>query len=262
MECCYRPCSTITLSSSCFRDRYLEAHASSTSILIRMIGDSRESSPLMGAWRRDEFCSLHNRWQLISLSNADIHRLDTSSSVRKDSLVFTWNNTCIPLNGTILLSSRGVDHVQWSEPFGGSDEKSGNAKMADGFPFHRIEFKSSAPKLTLHTRIQVSLRAQTRYRTVSGMMNYAKAIKLLYRVENPEVAQLFDGNTDKLERELEPRKFKFVFSTLLCNIIRSSTLLNTRMPSSCYVPILIRRFLAFMRSQNDVKAMRRDYSLL
>ena len=46
-------------------------------------------------------------------------------------------------------------------------------------------------------------------------MNYAKAIKLLYRVENPEVVQLFGGNTDKLERELERiarRKFKFVFS--------------------------------------------------
>ena len=75
------------------------------------------------------------------------------------------------------------------------------------------------------------------------MMNCAKAIKLLYRVENPEVVQLFGRDTDKLERELERRKFKFVFSMLLCNIIRSSTLLKARMPSSCYVPILIRRFL-------------------
>jgi 1,3-beta-glucan synthase len=32
------------------------------------------------------------------------------------------------------------------------------------------------------------------------MMNYSKAIKLLYRVENLEVVQLFDGNTDRLER--------------------------------------------------------------
>jgi 1,3-beta-glucan synthase len=65
------------------------------------------------------------------------------------------------------------------------------------------------------TRIWASLRAQTLYRTVSGMMNYSKAIKLLYRVENPEVVQLFGGNTDKLERELERmarRKFKFVVS--------------------------------------------------
>ena len=100
-------------------------------------------------------------------------------------------------------------------PFGGSDEKGSNGKSVDDLPFYCIGFKSSAPEFTLRTRIWASLRAQTLYRTVSGMMNYAKAIKLLYRVENPEVVQLFGGNTDKLERELERmarRKFKFVVS--------------------------------------------------
>ncbi|KAF8914288.1 1,3-beta-glucan synthase component-domain-containing protein [Gymnopilus junonius] len=75
--------------------------------------------------------------------------------------------------------------------------------------------KSAAPEFTLCTRIWASLRAQTLYRTISGMMNYFKAIKLLCRVENPEVVQLFGGNADKLERELERmarRKFKFVVS--------------------------------------------------
>ncbi|KAG8784149.1 1,3-beta-D-glucan synthase [Ceratobasidium sp. 428] len=43
------------------------------------------------------------------------------------------------------------------------------------------------------------------------MMNYAKAIKLLYRVENPEVVQLFGGNTEKLERELERAGERRVF---------------------------------------------------
>ncbi|KAF8119311.1 glycosyltransferase family 48 protein [Boletus edulis] len=97
-------------------------------------------------------------------------------------------------------------------PFG-TDEK-GQSKM-DDLPFYCIGFKSAAPEFTLRTRIWASLRAQTLYRTVSGMMNYAKAIKLLYRVENPEVVQLFGGNTDGLERELERmarRKFKFVVS--------------------------------------------------
>ncbi len=51
-----------------------------------------------------------------------------------------------------------------------------------------------------------SLRAQTLYRTVSGT-NYSKAIKLLYRVENPELVQLFGGNTNRLERELEQVHF-------------------------------------------------------
>ncbi|KDN41919.1 1,3-beta-glucan synthase component FKS1, partial [Rhizoctonia solani AG-8 WAC10335] len=100
-------------------------------------------------------------------------------------------------------------------PFGnGSDEKGGGNKT-DDLPFYAVGFKSSSPEFTLRTRIWASLRAQTLYRTVSGMMNYAKAIKLLYRVENPEVVQLFGGNTEKLERELERmarRKFKFVVS--------------------------------------------------
>ncbi|KAJ7598204.1 1,3-beta-glucan synthase component FKS1 [Mycena floridula] len=88
-------------------------------------------------------------------------------------------------------------------------------KEADTLPFHFLGFKSAAPEFTLRTRIWASLRAQTLYRTVSGMMNYSKAIKLLYRVENPEVVQHFGGNTDSLERELERmarRKFKFVVS--------------------------------------------------
>lgn len=97
-------------------------------------------------------------------------------------------------------------------PFGATDEK--NAKV-DDLPFYCIGFKNAAPEYTLRTRIWASLRAQTLYRTVSGMMNYSKAIKLLYRVENPEIVQLFGGNTDKLEHELErmaKRKFKFVVS--------------------------------------------------
>lgn len=95
-------------------------------------------------------------------------------------------------------------------PFG--DEK---VQKTDDLPLYCIGFKSSSPEFTLRTRIWSSLRAQTLYRTVSGMMNYGKAIKLLYRVENPEVVQTFGGNTDKLERELESmarRKFKFVVS--------------------------------------------------
>jgi 1,3-beta-glucan synthase len=95
----------------------------------------------------------------------------------------------------------------------GNDEK--NAKAADDIPFYTIGFKSAAPEFTLRTRIWASLRAQTLYRTVSGFMNYSKAIKLLYRVENPEVVQTFGGNTERLERELERmarRKFRFVIS--------------------------------------------------
>ena len=97
-----------------------------------------------------------------------------------------------------------------------SDEKGeSKSKAADDIPFYTIGFKSAAPEYTLRTRIWASLRAQTLYRTVSGFMNYSKAIKLLYRVENPEVVQQFGGNTERLERELERmarRKFRFVIS--------------------------------------------------
>ncbi|KAF7319323.1 Glycosyltransferase family 48 protein [Mycena chlorophos] len=98
-------------------------------------------------------------------------------------------------------------------PLAGAGE--GEKGKQDDLPFYFLGFKSAAPEFTLRTRIWASLRAQTLYRTVSGMMNYSKAIKLLYRVENPEVVQLFGGNTDRLERELESmarRKFKFVVS--------------------------------------------------
>jgi hypothetical protein len=46
-------------------------------------------------------------------------------------------------------------------------------------------------------------------------MNYAKAVKLLYRVDISDVIQLLGGNTEKLERDSERmsrRKFKFVVS--------------------------------------------------
>ncbi|KAF7329987.1 1,3-beta-glucan synthase [Mycena kentingensis (nom. inval.)] len=98
-------------------------------------------------------------------------------------------------------------------PFSPNDEKA--ASKTDDLPFYFIGFKSAAPEFTLRTRIWASLRAQTLYRTVSGMMNYSKAIKLLYRVENPEIVQHFGTNADRLEQELERmarRKFKFVVS--------------------------------------------------
>jgi 1,3-beta-glucan synthase len=97
----------------------------------------------------------------------------------------------------------------------GGTSSNGGEKKVDDLPFYCIGFKTSSPEYTLRTRIWASLRAQTLYRTISGMMNYSKAIKLLYRVENPDSVHNFAGNTDRLERELERmsrRKFKLVVS--------------------------------------------------
>ncbi|RUS25941.1 family 48 glycosyltransferase [Jimgerdemannia flammicorona] len=94
-------------------------------------------------------------------------------------------------------------------------EKEIDKSKIDDLPFYCIGFKSSAPEYTLRTRIWASLRAQTLYRTVSGFMNYQKAIKLLYRVESPELVQQYLNHVDRLEVELEQmarRKFRFVVS--------------------------------------------------
>ncbi|RPB15253.1 hypothetical protein P167DRAFT_571729 [Morchella conica CCBAS932] len=105
--------------------------------------------------------------------------------------------------------------TNFTEEGGKENEKDSNKSKIDDLPFYCIGFKSAAPEYTLRTRIWASLRHQTLYRTISGFMNYSRAIKLLYRVENPEVVQMFGGNTDKLERELERmarRKFKICVS--------------------------------------------------
>ena len=103
---------------------------------------------------------------------------------------------------------------QFNGDYEKSEKETAKSKI-DDLPFYCIGFKSAAPEYTLRTRIWASLRSQTLYRTISGFMNYSRAIKLLYRVENPEVVQMFGGNSDKLERELERmarRKFKIVVS--------------------------------------------------
>jgi len=122
-----------------------------------------------------------------------------------------WDNF---VKDTKILADEhdGLD-ATGSTPFGGNEKSQGS--KTDDLPFYCIGFKTASPEYTLRTRIWASLRAQTLYRTVSGMMNYSKAIKLLYRVENPQIVQRFAGNTDRLERELERmsrRKFKFIVS--------------------------------------------------
>ncbi|TIB98407.1 glucan synthase [Wallemia mellicola] len=53
--------------------------------------------------------------------------------------------------------------------------------------FASYNMKAKLPDYTLRTRIWASIRAQTLYRTISGFMNYHKAIKLLYHVETPDL---------------------------------------------------------------------------
>lgn len=112
---------------------------------------------------------------------------------------------------TKILAEETAAYENGDDPEKASED--GLKSKIDDLPFYCIGFKSAAPEYTLRTRIWASLRSQTLYRTVSGFMNYARAIKLLYRVENPELVQYFGGDPEGLELALEKmarRKFKFV----------------------------------------------------
>lgn len=81
-------------------------------------------------------------------------------------------------------------------------------------PLYCIGYKSSAPEYIMRTRIWASLKTQTLYRTVSGFMNYAKAIKLLHKVENPEMSDYFEDSQtfDAYLNILTERKFRLMVS--------------------------------------------------
>ncbi|CCE85639.1 Piso0_005257 [Millerozyma farinosa CBS 7064] len=83
----------------------------------------------------------------------------------------------------------------------------------DDLPYYSVGFKVATPEYILRTRIWASLRSQTLYRTISGFMNYSRAIKLLFDVENPDLEE-FESEYAKLEEAsvMALRKFRIVVS--------------------------------------------------
>lgn len=83
----------------------------------------------------------------------------------------------------------------------------------DDIQYHSVGYKTAAPEYILRTRIWASLRTQTLYRTISGFMNYSRAIKLLYDVEHPQTDEYFD-EYERLEQACVTalRKFRMVVS--------------------------------------------------
>jgi 1,3-beta-glucan synthase len=127
----------------------------------------------------------------------------------KDTKTLADEHVIASTDGHSASSSSGCSSTATSE----IDEKYAGKTHIDDLPFYCVGFKSSAPEYTVRTRIWASQRAQTLYRTVSGFMNYYHAIKLLYRVENPEIVQKYHGDVDGLEAELDGialRKFKYL----------------------------------------------------
>lgn len=143
----------------------------------------------------------HTRVTLLEYLKA-LHPIEWDNFV-KDTKVLAEE-----FNISQMTNSGGLYNVE--------DKKDERLAKTEDMAFYSIGFKSAAPEFTLRTRIWASLRTQTLYRTISGFFNYSKAIKLLYRVENPELVQLFGGSgSEKLEKELEKmarRKFNFVVS--------------------------------------------------
>ncbi|CUM66040.1 uncharacterized protein PRCAT00003694001 [Priceomyces carsonii] len=83
----------------------------------------------------------------------------------------------------------------------------------DDLSYYSVGFKIATPEYILRTRIWASLRSQTLYRTISGFMNYSRAIKLLFDVENPDNDN-FENDESKLNlaSAMALRKFRMVVS--------------------------------------------------
>lgn len=116
-------------------------------------------------------------------------------------------------------------------------------------PYYCVGFSNSDPNYTLRTRIWASLRTQTLYRTISGFMNYAKAIRLLYRIENPSMMYIFNDDKDAMEMELRNmvnRKFRMVvamqrYSQFDSNEKEAIELLLNAYPDLCISYLLTER---------------------
>jgi 1,3-beta-glucan synthase len=96
--------------------------------------------------------------------------------------------------------------------FSGENNKEPKRVFSD-LPYYCIGFQSSEPQDINRTRVWASLRAQTLYRTISGFMNYSRAVKLLYLVENYERTKDDDDNQmdapqSNLEQEAEDFEYR------------------------------------------------------
>lgn len=94
-----------------------------------------------------------------------------------------------------------------------SSEESTCEDGHSSIPFQSIGFKVAKPEYIMRTRIWASLRSQTLYRTVSGFMNYSRAIKLLQDIESSkDVDESYDDSRLRNIHTMALRKFKMIVS--------------------------------------------------
>lgn len=92
-----------------------------------------------------------------------------------------------------------------------------NGSSSDKFedvPYYSVGFKVATPEYVTRTRIWASLRSQTLYRTVTGFMNYTRAIKLMYDFEAGTEAPSSPLNEKRLclINQMAARKFRLIVS--------------------------------------------------
>ncbi|KAI8089088.1 family 48 glycosyltransferase [Halteromyces radiatus] len=129
------------------------------------------------------------------------------------SIHLTAQDQCLADEALDTSSTTSSERTATNLSFNNNDNNNNNNNKADDLPFYYLGFKSATPEYTLRTRIWASLRSQTLYRTISGFMNYHKAIKLLYRVETPELLMYHDeSRLEKVLDRMANRKFRFLIA--------------------------------------------------
>lgn len=141
-----------------------------------------------------------------------LHKAEWDCFVRDTKLLSMERNAVNTISQGLKSTENDISTIDQAETesvstsnaklIGGHDDDLVQKKIND-LPYNMFGFSSSEFSYTLRTRIWASLRTQTLYRTISGFMNYAKAIKLLYRIENPSMIQLYGENYEALENGLE-----------------------------------------------------------
>lgn len=122
---------------------------------------------------------------------------------------------CFVQDTKMLVEENNIDSSSSEDYSAGGNNMSARDRM-ENLPFYTVGFNTATPEYIMRTRIWASLRSQTLYRTISGFMNYSRAIKLMYDVEKPLKSTVDYENEESLRMEraavMALRKFRMVVS--------------------------------------------------
>lgn len=128
--------------------------------------------------------------------------LDWENFVKDTKILSSVEENVSSMEGSTIFVEDGIETFKPEEEFVKSN--------IDDLPLYCMGFKNSSPEYLLRTRIWASLRSQTLYRTISGFMNYQKAIQLLHYSETASDYYKNDGEEMDTYHQLLNRKFKLI----------------------------------------------------